>query len=399
MNSALNGVLSYDILAIFVFFFQAEDGIRVGHVTGVQTCALPISSSFTGQRRSTALAMWSAFAGAGGATGSLIGGLLVETLSWRWIFLVNVPVLLAVITGAVIVLTEAGGRVRAQLDIPGAVLVTSGLASFVFGVSQAEAQGFTTPTAWAPIAAGLVLVVLFVLFEARVASAPLVPLGVFRNRAVTGANLVMLCNGSAFFGFWFLTVLYLQRVLDYSPLETGIRMLPHSLAIVLGAQITSRLMVRFGSRPMIFIGVLTSSAGFFLHSQFTTTSSYFPDIVVPGVMVTIGIGLTFAPLAASATGGLPPERAGLGSGLINTSRQMGGSLGLAILATTATIISNNALAGREETPEAVAAALTAGFTTAYAIAGSILLGSALLSLIIPWQRPHRPERTRPDPAR
>lgn len=348
-----------------------------------------LTSSFSGAKRATALGVWSAFAGAGGATGSLVGGLLVDTLSWRWIFLVNVPVGLLAITTAALVLHETRDATRPRLDVIGAITVTAGLASFVLGVGQAEAYGWATWASWGPLLTGVVLLGVFLFIEARVASAPLVPLDVFRSRAVSGANLVMLCNGSAFFGFWFLTVLYLQRVLGYSPLEAGLALLPHSLAIVLGAQLTSRIITRIGNRPMILIGVLISSAGFFLQAQLTPTSAYFPHIAGAGMMVAIGIGLTFPPLAATATGGLSRERTGLGSGLINTSRQMGGSLGLAVLATLATIVSQNALAGRVRTPEAVAAALTSGYTTAFTAAGCVLLLSAALSFVIPWQRPQR----------
>ena len=359
---------------------RAAQGLA-GAALAPATLTLLTTTFPSGPRRARAIGIWSGVMGAGGAVGSLAGGLLTDFLSWRWIFLVNIPVGIAAVVVASLILTEqTRERASSKLDVAGAVTVTAGLALFVFAIGETETGGMLSRDMLLPLLIALGLLAGFVLIEARVASHPLLPLNVFRIRSVSVANLAAMLMGSALFGFWFLSTLYMQNVLGFTPLETGLAFVPHSLAIVAGSQITARLLSRFGNRAMMLSGLALAIVGFFAHAQLNVTADYFPHVFVPGVLVAFGMGLVIAPMTGAATEGVGPERSGLVSGLLNTSRQMGGSLGLGLLATVAAIRSSTALASD---PGAVAQALSSGYTSAYAVGGAILIAAFAVSLMIP----------------
>jgi predicted MFS family arabinose efflux permease len=226
----------------------------------------------------------------------------------------------------------------------------------------------------------VVLLAAFAVLELRVASAPLVPFGLFRSRSVTGANLVMLLVGAAFFSFWYFVSLYLQNVLGFSALRAGMAFLPMAVAIMIAAQVSSRLLPRVGVRPLLIAGTLMAAGGFLWLAQIHAHSTYWVSVFGPGVLVSSALGVLFTPLASAATAGVSPAEAGLASGVLNTSRQMGGSLGLAVLATVATARSHSLLhAGRTAAPSA----LTSGYSRAFVLGAILALAGLLSSAIVP----------------
>ncbi|HKC26452.1 MAG TPA: MFS transporter [Jatrophihabitans sp.] len=344
-----------------------------------------LTTTFTDPRaRARALGMWSAVAGAGGATGVLAGGVLTDLLSWRWILFINVPIGLLVLAVARFVIVESRGEgERPTLDWRGAFTVTAGLVALTYGIVSTDSHAWGSPLVLIFIAVGAVLVVGFVWVESRQRH-PLVPLRLFRSRALTGANLIMMLIGAVMFSLFFFLSQYLQDVNGYSPLRTGFAFLPMPLAIIIGTQLSSRMVGRVGSRPLLVIGPLISAAGLLLLSRLHASSSYLLHIGLPGALITFGIGMSFVPITLSATTGVDRRDAGLASGLINTTRQIGGSVGLAALLTIAAS-RMHALAG-----SGTAVAQTAGYTRAFAVSSALLLVAAVVALLVLPARPSQP---------
>ncbi|WP_079055931.1 DHA2 family efflux MFS transporter permease subunit [Streptomyces caeruleatus] len=338
----------------------------------IVTAAVP-----EGAARARAIGTWTAVGAGGGAAGGLVGGVLVDVLSWRWVLLINVPVGAVVLAGSLLWLVDSRAGDGRRLDLPGAVLVTAGLATLAYGISQTEASGWTATATVVPLLAGLALIGVFVLVESRTA-APLMPLGLFRVRAVSSANAAMFLCGSAMFCMWFFMTLYAQNVLGYTPLEAGLALVPSSLAVLLGSKLAPRLMPRTGTRTVAVAGTLVAVVGFGWQSTLSVTGGYVTSIMVPGILMMLGAGLAATPLAALATSGAEAGEAGLVSGLVNTSRTMGGSLGLAVLSTLAA-----ARTGGTATPEA----LTEGYALAFRAGAWVLGGGVVLMLV--WL-PRRP---------
>ncbi|MFE7571741.1 MFS transporter [Streptomyces sp. NPDC057539] len=324
-----------------------------------------------GVARTRAIGTWSAVGAGGGAAGGLVGGALTDLLSWRWVLLINVPVGVLVLAGAAIWLTESRTERVRRLDLPGAVLVTAGLALAAYGIVQTEEQGWGAAATLLPLLGGALLLGAFVAVEAR-AKAPLMPLGLFRVRAVSAANAAMFVCGAASFAMWFFMTVYAQNVLGYTPLDAGLALIPSSLSIVLGSKLAPRLMPRVGARDLAVLGTLMAVAGFGWQSTMTADGTYLSSILGPGLLMMTGLGLAATPLAALATAGAAADDAGLVSGLINTSRTMGGALGLAVLSTVAA----SRTAGGTS-PEA----LTEGYAMAFRTGGGVLLAGVVLMLL------------------
>lgn len=302
-----------------------------------------IVTTFSGPKLGRSIGLWSAVAGAGGATGALLGGILVTELSWRWVLFINVPIGVALAVLALTSLPEfrRDGDAR-SLDVAGAVLVTAGLSLAVYGIVNTTSYAWGSTRTVATLAVGVALLVAFWVVELRRAS-PLMPVRFFRARAASGANLVMLLVGGAFFSMWYFLTLYMQDVLGYSALKTGVAFLPQSVAIIVGAQLAGRLMSKVGVWPIVTVGTTLATVGFFFLSRLPLPSNYWTDVALPGSCVALALGLLFSPLAAAATSTVAAPDAGLASGVLSTSRQVGGSLGLAILATVATSWSQHLL--------------------------------------------------------
>lgn len=324
-----------------------------------------------GAARTRAIATWSAVGAGGGAAGGLVGGVLTDLLSWRWVLLINVPIGVLVLAGAALWVTESRTARARRLDLPGAVLVTVGLATVAYGVVQTDERGWGAAARLLPLLGGLLLLGVFVAVEART-KAPLMPLGLFRVRAVSAANAALFVCGAASFCTWFFMTVYCQNVLGYDPLTAGLALVPSSLSAVLGSKLAPRLMTWMGARDLAVTGALVAATGFGWQSLMTADGTYLSSVLGPGVLMMTGMGLAATPLAALATAGAAPGDAGLVSGLINTSRTMGGALGLAILSTVAASRTAGATS-----PEA----LTEGYALAFGTGAGVLLTAVLLLLV------------------
>jgi EmrB/QacA subfamily drug resistance transporter len=379
-----------------------------GAVLAPATLTILTTTFPEGPRRARALGVWSALAGAGGAAGALLGGVLTDLVSWRWILFVNVPVGVLAFAAAWVLLrdTRDEGAPR-SLDVLGSILVTGGLMMLVYAIVNTENYPWGSARSVGTLLIATVLLVWFVVHEAR-SRAPLMPLGIFQRRAVTVSNLIMFLVGAAVFTSWFLLSLYMQNVLGYSPLKAGLAFLPQTVAIIIGAQIGARLVPRIGPRPLLLVGPTISAAGLFWLSGMGADGTYLGTLFVPGVLVTLGVGLAFTPLAWAATAGVPRTQAGLASGLINTTRQVGGALGLAVLSTVAADYTRSLLIaeGRPAaaasgqtggTPSAaVASALASGYGRAFVVASVLSLAAAVTALALP--KPAQPATPSPEPA-
>jgi EmrB/QacA subfamily drug resistance transporter len=359
----------------------AQEGWQLLAARGVQGLGAAVLAPATltiitaavppGPARTRAIATWAAVGAAGGAAGGLVGGVLTDLLSWRWVLLINVPVGVLVLAVAALWLTESRTGGSRRLDLPGAVLVTGGLAAVAYGIVQTEQSGWGESATLLPLLGGLALLGAFLAVESR-AKAPLMPLKIFRSRAVSAANVAMLVTGSASFAMWFFMTVYAQNVLGYTPLEAGLALIPSSVSVIVGSKLAPPLMARAGARNVAALGALIAATGFGWQSTMDAHGAYLTSIAGPGVLMMAGIGLVATPLASLATSGAAPEDAGLVSGLINTSRTMGGALGLAILTTVAASRSGGATD---------AESLTAGYALAFRTGTGVLLAAAVVMLL------------------
>jgi EmrB/QacA subfamily drug resistance transporter len=343
-----------------------------------------IVTTFTGQqRRARAIGVWSAVSGAGGAAGAILGGVLTAELSWRWVLFVNLPIGIVTAAVAAVCLTELrrpdGAGARTRIDVGGAVTITAGLGALVYAIIETGTHPWLSARTLSTLAVAAVLLAAFAIIEHRVASDPLVPFGLLRSRPVAGANIIMLLAGAVFFSMWYFLSLYFQDVLGYSALRAGLAFVPMAIAIIAGAQASPRLLPRTGLRPLLAGGMLLATAGFAWLARVPAHGSYPQDVLGPGCVIALALGLLFTPLATAATTGVPLSQAGLASGVLNTSRQIGGSIGLAALAAVAVGRTRTALA----TGHAAASALAAGYDRAFAIAAVLSLAGLACSLLMP----------------
>jgi EmrB/QacA subfamily drug resistance transporter len=341
-----------------------------------------ITTTFAdGAERNRALGIWGAVAGAGGAAGVLLGGILTSGLSWRWVLFVNVPIgLIAAALAPRTLIESRREQAGSSFDIPGAVTVTAGLALLVYAVVDAVNVGWGSTRTIACLAAAGLLLIAFVVIELREHD-PLMPFSIFRLRTLRGANIVGLLIGMSLFSMFFFISLYLQDVMGYTPIKTGIAYLPLAVGIILSAGIASQLVTRLGFKIPLIIGMILIAAGLLWFSQVPAPhGSYLSDVLGPSLLAAVGLGFAFVPVTIAAVTGTEPQEAGLASGLINTSQQVGGALGLAILATVANSRTQDILnAGVHST----AIALTKGFDRAFLIgAGFAVAGAILTALLI-----------------
>jgi len=332
-----------------------------------------------GAARNRAVGIWGAMGGAGGAAGVLLGGVLTDLLSWRWILFINVPIglLAAMFAQRYIPEGRNASEQKRSFDLAGAIAATLGLTVLVLGIVRTDATGWGSASTLALLAAGLVLLALFVGIEARFARSPLMPLRIYASRTLSAANMVVLLVGAATFAMWFFLSLYVQQVLGYSPLKTGFAFLPMTLSIVAGSMVASRAVTRIGPKPMLVVGMGLQTVGLILLTRISPGASYLGELLVPTLLIAVGIGLSFVPVTIAAVAGVASHEAGLASGLVNTSRLVGGALGLAILAALATSRTNSQLAHGA----AAHAALTNGFVLAFGIAGAFAAAGAVIALV------------------
>jgi EmrB/QacA subfamily drug resistance transporter len=336
-----------------------------------------------GGERNKALGIWGAIAGAGGAVGVLLGGVLTDTLGWEWVLFVNFPIgVLAALAAPRYVRESRMDRAGRHFDVLGAVSVTVGLVVLVYALVKTGDNGWGSASTIVLLAVAVAMIAAFVVIEARSRS-PLVPLGIFRNRTVTSANAIGLLVGASLFAMFYFISLYLQQVLGYSPLKTGVAYLPLAVGIIVSAGLASALVERVGVKPTLIAGLGLVVAGLMLFTRIDTNGAYVSDVLIPSVVVAFGLGLSFVPMTIAAVSGVRDSEAGLASGLINTSQQVGGALGLAILSTVASSRTNDVMAAARGARDALPHALTEGFQNAFAVgavfaAVGIVLAVALL---------------------
>ena len=335
-----------------------------------------------GRERNIALGVWGAASGAGGAVGVLLGGVLTSYLSWSWIFFVNLPVGVAVLAVTPWLIAESRAALaHRHFDVAGATSITAGLMVLVYAITRTSEHGWSDGVTVGLLAIAAALIAAFVVIEAR-SPAPLLPLRIFRLRTLSAANAVMLMVGATAFAQFFLLALYLQQVLRYSALETGVAFIAITVTIILVSNVGQALTTRLGPRPVLTTGLLLTAAGAALYAQMPADGHYFWD-VFPGLIVSgIGLALTFVPVTIAGLTGVQPADAGVASGLINTSRQIGGSLGLAAVTTIAATASSH-YARTHQVPAVDGQALTHGFQVAfYALMGFALAGAAIAAAFL-----------------
>ena len=326
-----------------------------------------------GAERNKALSVWGAVAGAGGVAGVLLGGVLTDAFGWEAVLLVNVPVaLVAVLLAPRFIDESRADMAERSFDLAGATTVTGGLAALVYGLVEAAEAGWTSGRTLAAFGAAALLLVAFVVVERR-ASAPLVPFRVFRLRSVSGANLAMTLAGASMFGLFFVLSIYMQQILGYDALEAGLAQLPLALTLVVSASAASPLVERVGVKPVLLAGLLLFAAGLGWLAFIPADGTLLADILGPSLLIGAGLGLAFVPLTIAAVSGVSRDESGLASGLINTTQQIGGALGLAVLVAVATSRTESSLVSGA----APQVAVTEGFQIALAVAAGI----ALLALI------------------
>ena len=343
-----------------------------------------IMTSFPGtQERTKALGVWSAIAAGGAAAGLLLGGVLTDLLSWEWIFFVNVPVGLAAMAAALRLVPESrAASAHRTFDLAGAAAVTGGLVVLVYAIVKAQAFGWGSARTLGMLAAAVALLVAFVAIERR-SAAPLIRLSIFRTRTLTAANAAMMLVASGMFAMFFFATLYVQEVLGYSPLKAGLAFLPVTSGMIVGAALAQGAIRRFGPRIVGVTGVTLATAGMVWLTGLPVHGSYVSDLLVGLFPMSIGMGLTFVPVTLLATAGVAAEDSGLASGLLNTSQQVGGALGLAILSTLSADRTTSLLADGATRPAALLGGWHVGFTGA-----AVVLALAALTLVLALRRRH-----------
>ncbi|HMS61527.1 MAG TPA: DHA2 family efflux MFS transporter permease subunit [Solirubrobacteraceae bacterium] len=381
------GLVLFAIASFVGGFSQSETTLIIARaVQGLGAALLSpaalsiLTSTFReGAERNRALGVWGGVAGAGGAAGVLLGGLLTEYLSWRWVLFVNVPIAVgAVLLAPRLVPESRDERERAGFDLAGAFTVTAGLAVLIYALVDANDAGWGSTQTIVLLALAAALLVSFVVVESR-AAAPLVPFDVFRSRTRTGAYATGLLVGASLFSMFFFVSLYMQQVLGWDALKSGLAYLPLAITIILAAGIASVLVTKIGFKPVVITGLLSVAAGLFLFSRISADGSFGGDILIPSLLAAVGLGFSFVPVTIGGTTGIAPDEAGLASGLINAGQQVGGALGLAILAAVATARTEAASTGPGPPgPEA----LTEGFQAAFLGGAAFALIGAVIAAVL-----------------
>jgi len=385
----LGGIVVFTVASL-LNGFAVNEGMLIGSralqglgAAFISPAALSIiSTTFEeGAERARALGVWAAIAIGGAAFGLVLGGLLTQLLSWPWIFFVNVPVGIVTFAFALRLIPESRDEhAHRSFDVAGAVSVTGGLMSLVYAIVKAETAGWGSATTIGFFTLSAVLLASFVVIELR-STAPLVRLSIFRVRSLLTANVVMLLVASGVFAMFFFNTLYIQRVLGYGPLKAGLAILPFTAGVMLSAGLASQFAPRVGVRPVAALGMLLSAIGMLLLVRLPVDGTYAADVLPSLIVTSLGMGAVFMPLTLIATTGLEDEDQGLASGLFNTSQQIGGALGLAILSTLAA--SKTASAGGATDPEA----LVTGFHWAFA-GGAAFVVAGLVTMLVLLRRRH-----------
>jgi EmrB/QacA subfamily drug resistance transporter len=348
-------------------------------VISAASLAIVAGSFAEGSERNRALGLWAAMGGVGGSAGVLLGGSLTQAFDWPAVFIINVPVGIAVVlAGRRLIPKQDAVANERSLDVAGATLISGGLTAIVYGIVRTDSLGWGSVGVLVPLALGLVLLGLFALVEGRIARDPLIPLDVFKMPALRAANLIVALLFAGMFAMWYFVSLYLQEVKGDDALLAGVSFLPMTLLIFAASATAPKLVARFGVRTTLTIGMSLATIGFLVLATVTATGSYFVAILPGGMLAALGTGWSLVPATIVAVKGVPPQQNGLASGIVNTSRLVGGTLGLAVLTTIATSHTNGLLAGGTGRLDA----LTDGYKLAFLIGSGACLAGALAAVTL-----------------
>jgi EmrB/QacA subfamily drug resistance transporter len=371
--SLLSGLAWSDEALIVARGFQ---GLGAAIITPAALSILTTTFS-EGRERNAALGVWGAVGAFGAVAGVLLGGVLTDLLSWEWIFYINIPVGLAALALTPLLLTESRDAHVKTFDALGGVLVTGGLVTLVYAITQANGYGWTSVETLGLFAAAGVLLAAFVGWESR-AKEPLMPFGIFRIRTVSAANIAGLVLGTVTFSMFLMLTLYMQQVLGFSPMKTGVAYLAVAGTAIVWSAVAAQLVNRVGVKPTIAAGMTLLTVGLLYFTQVSVGGSYVGDLLPGFLIIAAGLGFSFVPISIAALAGVQPAEAGLASGLFNTSQQIGGALGIAALSTIATTTTNDAVASGTALPTA----LTDGFEAAFIWGGVIAAVGILATLVL-----------------
>ena len=353
---------------------RALQGLGAAIITPAALSILSVTFA-EGRDRNIALGVWGAVGGFGAAAGVLLGGILTDALSWEWIFFVNIPVGVVAFALAPVLLTESRDARVKRFDVPGAVLVTGGLSLLVYAITEAGRDGWLAGQTLAFFATSLALLAAFVGWELRHPE-PLMRFGILRTKTVTGANVSGFIMGTAMFSMFLMLTLYMQQVLGYSAMKTGVAYLAVAGTAILWSAVAAQLVTRVGVKPVLTVGMTMLTGGLVYFTQVSVGGTYLGDLLPGFLLIGVGIGFSFVPISIAALAGVQPAEAGLASGLINTSQQIGGALGIAALSTIATSQTSDAVASGA----ALDVALVDGFTAAF-LAGVIIAGIGIVAAL------------------
>ncbi|PBA13778.1 MFS transporter [Mycobacterium avium] len=372
----------------------------IGGAIAAPTALSLIAVNFAaGAPRNRAMGVYAAMAGTGATVGLLLGGVLTDYLSWRWVFFVNVPIALVVLLGSTAIVE--GERNRGRLDVPGAILGSAGLLALVFGITRAGDTGWQDTGTLSVFVASGALLAAFIVWQMRTMD-PMLPLALFSSRGRSGSYATMLFLGAGMFATFYFLTLYLQQILGFSPVKTGLAFLPFSLGMGVAAAVSSKLAARLAPRWIVAPGLLIAAGGMYWFSTIDVESSYWTYLMPAMFSTAVGLGLGFVPLTLGAVSGVPEQNTGIASALLNTAQQVGGALGLATLSTLAT-----STTGRDF-PDATASlyrgyatqdfalvrtaadALTHGYSVAFTVTvGLFVIGAAVAALAVNTAKPDR----------
>jgi EmrB/QacA subfamily drug resistance transporter len=364
---------------------RAFQGLGAATVTP-SALSILITTFTEGRERNIALGAWGAVGGFGAAAGVLMGGILTDLLSWEWIFFINVPVGVAALVLSPMLLRESRDAHGQTHDVPGAVLVTSGLVLLVLGITQGRQWEWLSGRTIGVFAAAAVLLAAFVLWERRQRE-PLVPFSIFRLQTLTAANVAGFIMGTALFSMFLMLTLYMQQVLGYSPIKTGVGYLAVAGTAVIWANVAAVAVNRVGVKPALILGMSLLTLGLVYFTQVSVDGSYWADLFPGFLILGLAIPFAFVPITIAALAGTKPREAGLASGLINTSQQIGGAVGIALLSTIAVSTTDDAAADGTAVP----AALTEGFVNAFWAGAAIAFVGVLVSIFMVRGRDLRPQ--------
>jgi EmrB/QacA subfamily drug resistance transporter len=337
-----------------------------------------------GPERNKALGIFSAITAGGAALGLILGGVLTEYLSWRWVLLVNVPIAVFAVVGALRFLPESKDEEARGFDVPGAVLITGGLTALVYGLVKINDADVSTATKTATFVLAAVLLVAFVIVQLR-SRTPLLPFRLFRSRSLLGADLAALLIGAGIFAMFFFVTLWMQVINGYSPIKAGLGFLPMTLVIGVGAALSSALLARTGPRPLLVVGTGLAAVGMLTLGLRLEPGSSYTTVILPSLLlVALGMGLAFVALTSAAVAGVPKADVGIASALLNAGQQVGGALGLAILTAVSTGRTESLLPGPPQGPQdpAFLDALVEGWSAGFVVAACFLLTAAVLSALL-----------------